>query len=242
MSTFPLTSGDRIQVAEWTRQKEEALAFVAQAEAFLTDVPYTNLFLGSEPVVLRAGQDVVLQAFVDRLIALLADHYHCVVPVGSLLHDRAAGIEADAVFDLALRQLAEQSVDDHVRIRIREKLLASSGLSWALHDRRVTIPAVLYFSSYPGVGKTVHYHLPPGQLTPLFTALHYWATGAWYTDLRLWAPSVPSTYYATADHWFTAHPTPLTAVKRLRYFKNGRVDVTFATAAEAQDFFDHYRP
>lgn len=239
MSHFPLTPGDRILVAEWTHQKDEALAFVARSEALIAEYSEDNLFLGPEPVVLRTGRDAVIQAFVRRLAGLLSDHYHCDVNARDLVKDHP-DCDADAVFDQALQLLAGQSVEEHARSKIRDTLLARSGLAWALRQRQVTIPTALYF--HKSAGRDDAYHLSSGQIMPLITALTYWATGAWYADWRLWTEVVPSTYYATAEAWFTTHPTPFTAIESLRYFKNGRVDVTFATDAQAQDFFDRYRP
>ncbi len=237
MSTFPLTPGDVRQVAEWTREKNEALAFLDRCEALIAETPEDNSFFGTSPVEVRHPHEEVVSGFVKRIAEMLADHYQCKVETWDVLKEQPRDCDAEKVLELGAQQLNGQSVGESARAQIKADLARHTRSSWSLNGRKVTIHSLLYFqeSSWDH-----EYNLPHGQLTPLVNALACWATGALYADWRLWSIIQPRSHYATAEEWFRVHPTPVTAIEGLRYFKNGRVDIIFATAEQARDFTAQY--
>ena len=239
MSQFPLTPEDARQIAEWTCAKNAALAFLTRWEALVAESPQDNPFLGSLPLdVSHARQDVVIR-FVQGIVGLLADHYHCPVDTGALLKDRPRDCAAETVLDRGIQRLNGQSLPAFVQTQIRDALAQQTRSSvWSLSDQKVTISHCLYFRE----SGDHTYHLFRGHLVPLINAVAYWATGAYYVDWRLWSIIRPQLSYAPADAWFRVHPTPVSAVKGIRYFKNGRVDIIFATADQARDFAAQYGP
>ena len=239
MSQFPLTPEDARQIDEWTRAKNDALAFLTRWEALAAETPKNNPFLGSLSLdVSHTRQDVIIQ-FVQGIKSLLADHYHCSVDTWALLKDRPQDCAAETVLDLGIKQLNGQSLPTFVQAQIRADLAQQTrGSAWTLSGRKVTIPHLLYFHVF----WDHTYSMPRGQLAPLINALAYWATGALYVDWQLWSIIYPQLSCVTADALFRVHPTPVSAVKGLRYFKNGRVDIIFATAEQARDFMAQYGP
>ncbi|NMP24402.1 hypothetical protein [Sulfobacillus harzensis] len=235
---FPLTPGDIRLVEQLTRQKNEALAFVGRCEALMADVPEDNPFLGASPMSLRSGREEVVNGFINRIARLLSEHYQCDINTWDLLKDRPHDCDAEAVLTLAVQELKGQSVAEAARDKIRAVLVRCTGRQWTIQGRKVTIPRLLYFQEH----FDHRYSLPTGQIDPLINALACWSTGALYADWRLWSLSFPRFPYAPAADWFRAYPTPLTAIESLRYFKNGRVDVTFGTAEQAQDFVAQFGP
>lgn len=238
MSVFPLSPGDMLQIAQWTCDKAEALAFIDRCDALVAETPTDNPFLGVTPLLLRTRRDEIVSAFVNRIAALLADHYQCRVDTWELLKEPPADCDAEAVLALAVATLDGQSVAEAARRRMRTALSQRSRRPWILHGRKLTLPHFLYF--YETFDH--RFSVSDGQIDPLFNALACWSTGALYADWRLWSVAFPRFPNATAAEWFTMHETPVTAVEGLRYFKNGRVDIIFATAEQARDFMSHYGP
>ncbi|MCL5116601.1 MAG: hypothetical protein M1272_05560 [Firmicutes bacterium] len=236
MSVFPLTPGDVRQVAKWTREKNEALAFIARCEALIAETPEDNSFLGTSPVDVRHPPEEIISRFVKQIADMLADHYQCKVETWDVLKEQPRDCDAEKILELGAQQLNGQSVGEAARAQIKANLGRHTGSSWSLQGRKVTITNLLYFQE----SWNHEYNLPYGQLTPLVDALACWATGALYADWRLWSIIQPRSHYATADEWFRVHPTPVTAIEGLRYFKNGRVDIIFATAEQARDFVAQY--
>lgn len=238
MSEFPLTPGDVRQVALWTRQKDAALELIDQAEAWIAGVPVDNPFLGSCPVQLRIMRETVIHAFAEQVAHLIYTHYHCRVPLWELLAAHPRDCRAEDVLNLALQTLHGQSVAEHARDQIRQRLARPSTGDWRVQGPKVTIARLLTFTETADH----RYLLNRFQLVYLIDALECWATGSLYAAWVIWDRILPTPPHDTADNWFTDHPTPLTAVQSLRYFKNGRVDITFATPEQAQAFVQQFGP
>lgn len=234
---FPLSSADAAYLADLAREKNQALALLDQCAALLADVPTDNAFLAYVPLNLDGGRKTVVHRFVAQVVRVLADHYQCRLDIEALLREQQDWT-VDAILDRAVQQLGGRSAAQAARDHIRQDVLRRSHVPWVQRGRTVTIPGFLVFIESAWARDVA---LPTGQLTPLITALEEWATGALYADLERWEMAYPGHGGQPPHVWFTTHPTPLAGVF-LRYFKNGRIDITFASAALAQDFLHVYGP
>lgn len=235
---FPLSPVDAAYLSDLAREKDQALALLDQCAALVADVPADNEFLAYAPLDLDGGRRTVIHRFVAQVTRLLTNHYQCTLDVEALVREQQDPWTVDAILDRAVQQLGGRSVAQTARDHIRQDVLRRSHAPWVQRGRTVTIPGFLVFIESAWTRDVA---LPTGQLTPLITALEEWATGALYVDLQRWAMAYPAHGGQPPHVWFTTHPTPFAGVF-LRYFKNGRVDITFASAALAQDFLHVYGP
>lgn len=243
-ASFSLTPAQAAFCETLDAERQAALDFLVRHQHFLVESGVHNRFYDSDRIELPdTAAKKITETFLRIVLEKITQWYGFTVDLYDFPHPLPDPLTLEIILEEVARQLGGEAVSDRVLREIRNAFRAMGprrkDLAPTVQGATLRLPSWVYFRETSWSNPKTYY-LDREDFLRLARTLAHFAYGDPAMVGSFSHAYMPS--YSPADCWFRRFDFPTSKVQALRWYKNGRVDLTLADAATAQQFVATYLP